>query len=143
MGITIRSKNHSCDMGCGGFNRFRQLVAELHNEDFGVHYSILSMSEVQFMYGDRRVEYFKVYDAATHDFIKSGKVSIGVARFCYASDCDGKANRRRSRHIYNIIKDLDDGIKLGYVGRPDCATMADMKRIFQDCMENGGCVEWD
>lgn len=28
MGITISSKRYSCDMGCGGFNRFRNIVAE-------------------------------------------------------------------------------------------------------------------
>lgn len=37
MGVTIKSKNLSADMGYMGFNRFRQKVAELSNSEFGKH----------------------------------------------------------------------------------------------------------
>ena len=50
---------------------------------------------------------------------------------CQADHC-GKVNARQSKQIYELIKECDgDGI-FGYIGRPDCAKMSDMKDIFSD-----------
>lgn len=38
MGITVRSKNYSIDLGCTGFLRLRTKVAELTAPDIFLHY---------------------------------------------------------------------------------------------------------
>lgn len=130
MGITINSKRHSCDMGYGGFGRFRNTVAEGVGQEFHKHYLLLSDPEVMFLFGDERVEYFKKYDATTNEFVGQGTVTAEVANFLYQSDCDGKVNRQQAKQIYELIKECNDNIVFGYFGRADCATMADLKRIF-------------
>lgn len=138
MGITISSKRYSCDMGYGGFGRFRNTVAEKANTDFHKHYLSLSDQAVTFLHGDERDEYFKKYDATTNEYIGQGMVTIEVANFLYQDDCDGKVDRKQAKQIYELIKECGDNISFGYFGRADCATMADLKKIFSD----GTKVEW-
>lgn len=138
MGITISSKRHSCDMGYGGFGRFRNTVAEKISEEFQVHYLSLTSSETMFLYGEEREVYFKKYDAVTREFIEKGLVTIEVANFLYQSDCDGKIDRKQAKQIYELIKKCNDDIVFGYGGRPDCAKMSDLKSIFSDKTK----VEW-
>lgn len=138
MGITIHSKRHSCDMGFGGFGRFRNAVAEMVSEEFHQHYLALSSSEAMFSTGEERKAYFKKYDTATDEFIERGVVTVEVANFLYQSDCDGKIDRKQAKQIYELIKECKDEIAYGYVGRKDCAKMADMKSIFSDKTK----VEW-
>lgn len=138
MGITIRSKRHSCDMGYGGFGRFRATVAEKVNTAFHTHYLSLTDQAVSFLHGNERDAYFKKYDATTNDYIEQGVVTIEVANFLYQGDCDGKIDRQQAKQLYALIKECDDNIGFGYIGRADCATMADLKKIFSD----GTKVEW-
>lgn len=138
MGITISSKRYSCDMGYGGFGRFRKMVAEKVNEEFNKHYLSLSDQTVMSLYGEKRDEYFKKYDATTYEYIGKGMVTAEVANFLYQSDCNGKIDRKQSKLIYELIKECDDNISFGYSGNADCATMADLKNIFSDRTK----VEW-
>lgn len=138
MGVTISSKRHSCDMGYGGFGRFRNIVAEKVSPEFHKHYLLLSDPEVMFTFGEERVEYFKKYDATTALYIHQGILTPEVASFLYQSDCDGKIDRKQSKQVYELIKDCNNDIVFGYVSRADCATMAVMKNIFSD----GTKVEW-
>lgn len=138
MGITISSKRQSCDMGHGGFGRLRNMVAEKSSTEFHMHYLLLSDPAIMFLYGEERNEYFKKYDATTNEYIGQGMVTVEVANFLYQSDCDGKVDRKQAKQIYELIKECDDNISFGYFGRPDCATMADLKKIFSD----GTKVEW-
>lgn len=138
MGITISSKRHSCDMGYGGFGKFRNAVAEKISGEFHKHYLSLSSSEAMFSFGDERAAYFKKYDATTNDYIEQGIVTIEVANFLYQSDCEGKVDRKQAKQIYELIKEYDDDISFGYLGRDDCAKMSDLKNIFSD----GTKVEW-
>lgn len=138
MGITISSKRHSCDMGYGGFSRFRNAVAEMVNEEFHQHYLSLSSSEAMFSFGEEREKYFKKYDAITNEFIEKGIVTIEVANFLYQSDCEGKVDRKQAKQIYELIKECNDDIVYGYGGRQDCAKMSDLKSIFSDKTK----VEW-
>lgn len=138
MGITISSKRHSCDMGCGGFGRFRNTVAEKVSAEFHKHYLLLSDSTVMFLFGEERKEYFEKYDAITKEYIKQNAVTVEVANFLYQSDCDGKIDRKQAKQIYELIKECDDNISFGYSGRADCADMSDLKKIFSD----GTKVEW-
>lgn len=138
MGITISSKRHSCDMGYGGFGRFRNTVAEKASTEFHKHYLLLSDPEVMFLFEEKRNEYFEKYDATTNEYVEQGVVTAEVANFLYQSDCDGKIDRKQAKQIYELIKDCGDNIVFGYYGRADCTTMADLKSIFSD----GTKVEW-
>lgn len=138
MGITIGSKRYSCDMGYGGFGRFRNIVAENVNEEFYKHYLKLSSSEAMFSYGDKRKEYFKEYDAKTEKFVSQNIIKVEVADFLYQCDCGGEIDRKQAKEIYKLIKECDNTISFGYIGRSDCAKMFDMKKIFSD----GTKVKW-
>lgn len=138
MGVTISSKRYSCDMGCGGFGRFRNTVAEKVNDEFYKHYLKLSDSDAMFSTGQERKDYFEKYDATTKEYINQRTVTVEVANFLYQSDCSGKIDRKQAKEIYALIKGCDDNISFGYSGRSDCAKMSDLKNIFSD----GTKVEW-
>lgn len=141
MGITIKSKNFSSDMGYGGFGRFRKKVAQLTNKKFGEHYE--KLDDATFLWGKAIDEYFKQYDYKTNQLVRENIVSAEIANFCYQSDCEGKINQEQAKQIYEKIKDYDDEICYGYSGRSDCAMFSDLKAIFKDCAENGDTVDWD
>ena len=132
MGVTISSKRYSCDMGYGGFERFRNLVAEKINDDFYKHYLELSSSEAIFSIGNERKEFFEKYDNITKEYINQNIVTIEVANFLYQTDCEGKIDKKQAKQIYELIKGCDNDIVFGYVGRNDCAKMLDLKNIFSD-----------
>jgi len=138
VGITISSKRHSCDMGYGGFGRFRNMVSEKVGVKFHEHYTSMDVPEVIFSSGDKRTEFFEKYNAATEELNEQGEVTIEVANFLYQSDCNGKVDRKQAKQIYELIKGCDDNISFGYSGRKDCAKMSDLKSIFSD--KTG--VEW-
>jgi len=138
MGITISSKRHSFDMGYGGFGRFRNVVAEKVNDDFYKHYLELSSPDAMFSVGDSRKEFFEQYDATTRECVNQSIVTEEVANFLYQSDCGGKIDRKQAKQIYELIKECDDNMSFGYVGRSDCTKMSGMKKIFAD----GTKVEW-
>lgn len=138
MGITISSKRHSCDIGYGGFGRFRNMVAEKVNDEFHQHYLSLSDSKVMFLSDKESKEYFEKYNATTNKYIEQGVVTIEVANFLYQSDCEGKVDRKQAKQIYQLIKECDDNLSFGYSGRVDCARMSHLKMIFSD----GTKVQW-
>ena len=138
MGVSIESKSHNCDLGFAGFNRFRNLVAEKISIEFGEHYKLLTTPEVLNLYGEEHKKFYAEYDAKTNEFIKNGVVPLDVAIFLYKSDCEGKINKQQAKKVYELIKDCDDNIVYGYIGRSDCATMKDFKQIFG----NGSTVKW-
>ena len=140
MGVTIKSKNFSTDMGYGGFMNFRKRVAMLVSKNFGNHYA--KLSEGMFLYGEERDEYFKIYDKETNNFVECSLVSAELANFCYQSDCDGEIDQSQAKKIYEVIKDYDDDFCYGYSGREDCAMFKDLKDIFKDCVDNGGTIIW-
>lgn len=138
MGLTIGSKRYSCDMGYGGFGRFRNTVAEQVNDEFHKHYLRLSSAEIMFLCGEEREKFFKEYDADTRRYIDENEITEEVANFLYQSDREGKVDRNQARQVYELIKDCDDSIMLGYAGKDDCAKMGDMKAILSDKTK----VEW-
>lgn len=141
MGITLHSKNHSVDMGYGGFFRFRSKVANLVNEEFGKHYEDVKKGSYLFNEKERE-KFFAEYDAKTNKFIEDNIVSPEIANFCYQSDSEGSIDQRQAKAIYNIIKDYNDDICYGYAGRPDCAMFSDLKQIFKDGAETRKYIRW-
>lgn len=140
MGVTISSNNHSEDMGYGGFLRFRKKVAALANKTFGAHYETIDGGS--FLFDDARTAFYEQYDAKTEELVKANAITPEISNFCHQSDCEGSIDQRQAQQIYTIIKDYDDNMAYGYVGRPDCATFARLKALMQDCAENGGIIEW-
>lgn len=137
MGITIRSKNFSYDMGYLGFMRFRTEVATQASEEFGELYSTLSKAP---MFGKQ--DFFKDYDEKVSEMVKNSVVSRRIANFCHEPDAEARVNRKTCKAVYELIKDCDDNLSFGYSGRVDCTHMENMKLIFKDCAENGLRIEW-
>lgn len=140
MGVTLRSKNLSVDMGYGGFGRFREKVAYLASHQFGEHYS--TIDEGSWLLDDERKKFFEDFDRKTVELFESGVVSLEVIDFCLQPDCEGKMKRKQVKVIYEVIKHYDDNLAYGYVGRSDCATFASIKAVFEDSAKNGGKVKW-
>ena len=141
MGVTIESKNHSIDLGYGGFMNLRIKVAELTSEDIGEHYKKLNDAP---MFGEElRKKFFEEYDAKTNELDDKydGEMNC-ILHFLYSSDCNGDMELDVCRKIYDIIKDYDDTILYGYCGRPDCAKFSDFKQIVKDCIDTNTNMTW-
>lgn len=125
MGVTIKSKSRSIDLGGGGFKRLRTKVAELAAPDIFEHYKKLGEG----MWYPNRKAFFKDYDEKIAELDKKykGKMS-DILDFLYESDCDAEMDADHCRSIYEVIKDYDDNILYGYAGRKDCAKFADFKK---------------
>jgi len=91
---------------------------------------------------EKRKEFFKKYNLETNKLVKDNIISSYIANFCYQSDCSGSINQDQAKEIYYKIKDYDDDICYGYLGRSDCAMFSDLKNIFKDCVENGDTIDW-
>ena len=137
MGVSISSKDFSCDLGYGGFKVFRDKVSSMVSKEIEEHYTT-EFDKGMFLYGEAREKFFKEYDKKTDKLIKDNKLDLDIAIFLYKSDCDGKLTKKQSKKVYDLIKDCDDNLSYGYSDRPDCATMKDFKQIFG----NGSTVKW-
>jgi hypothetical protein len=140
VGITLKSKNSSVDMGYGGFGRFRSKVANLSGEVFGEHYE--ELNKAMLLFEDERDAFYKNYNAKTDELIEANAITVEIANFCYQSDCEGSIDRQQAKQIYEKIKDYDDDVCYGYAGRSDCAMFSDLKNIFKDCTRNGKIIKW-
>ena len=140
MGITIKSKNYSIDMGYGGFKNIREKIAELTGKEIGEHYKELDKGI--FLYGTALEEFFKNYNKKIAELEEKFKIPYGILDFLYATDCGGKITSKKCEQIYEVIKDYDDNILYGYAGRKDCAKFKDFKEIVKDCIDNKCNMEW-
>lgn len=129
MGLTIKCKkgNKSIDLGYGGFNRFRNKIAELAGGPFVEHYISLNP------FGDK--EYFDEFDRKTREILKNKQADIKVVDFLLQSDCGGSIRYGACKNILNAIGDYDDDILYGYCGRNDCAKFKDFKEILSECID--------
>lgn len=142
MGVTINSKNNSIDLGYMGFNRLRTKVAELINDEIAEHYRECDKST--FIFGDKeREEFFKKYNAETEKLDKKYDYKYNyILHFLYACDSGSTIKVDVCKEIYEIIKDYDDNVAYGYVGRKDCAMFKDFKEIVKDCIDNNEPMKW-
>ena len=87
--VTIESKNHSINLGGGGFICLRTKVAELAAPDIFEHYK-KSMDGMRLYDDDKRKAFYKSYNAKITELDKKykGKMS-NILDFLYESDCDG------------------------------------------------------
>jgi len=137
MGVTIKSKNHSIDLGGGGFCNLREKVAELTNEEIYNHYLILTSfpnySQEEWTEYDKRIN--ELDEKFDHKY-------NSILYFLYEPDNEAEIPVEVCKDLYELIKDYDDNILYGYCGRPDCAKFADFKRIVKDCIETDTPMEW-
>ena len=70
------------------------------------------------------------------------KVRDVVLDFLFASDAGGKVSAKGCKRLYKIIKDYDDDILYGYIGRKDCAMFKDFKDIVKECAERRIILSW-
>ena len=140
MGVTIKSKNKSIDMGCGGFHNLRTKVAELTSKDIYEHYCSLKYAP---LFGEERTQFFEEYDKKIVELAEKHKGKYNkILDFLYESDISGKMTYGTCKKIWEIIKDYDDNILYGYVGRPDCAKFKDFKEIIKDCVDAKTKLIW-
>lgn len=139
MGATIKSSQHSIDLGGGGFRRLRIKVAELAAPDIFEHYKKLD----EFLRPPNRKTFFENYDAKITELDKKydGKMS-DILDFLYEGDCNAEMDADHCRSIYEVIKDYDDDILYGYAGRKDCAKFADFKAVVKDGIDSGDDFTW-
>lgn len=146
MGVTVECKKtgKSCDLGYGGFGRFRKKVASLLNEEFGVHYAKLSTPEMMNVFNSNSdlTQIFDEFDREAERLIKKHKISRRAVDFLWQSDYGGKIPPSACKVIYAAIKDYDDSICYGYAGRKDCAMFSDLKAVFKDCCDTNSYLVW-
>ena len=140
MGVTVESKNHSIDLGYGGFNKLRGKVAELTGDEIGEHYKVLERG--MFLFGEEKTVFFKDYNQKITELAEKHQIPHGILDFLYASAGSGKISASKCKQIYEVIKDYNDDILYGYRGRPDCAKFVDFKEIVADCVENKCSLQW-
>lgn len=144
MGVTIQCERtgNSIDLGYGGSAFLREKIAMLAGKEFGEHYSGLSNSKAMLLDGEARKKFYKDHDAKTEEMIKSGRLSIKIADFCYQPDCSGSIHYGACKTILKAIGDYDDDIAYGYCGRPDCAKFRDFKLLLQECVKCKSDLVW-
>lgn len=100
--VTIESKNHSINLGGGGFICLRTKVAELAAPDIFEHYK-KSMDGMRLYDDDKRKAFYKSYNAKITELDKKykGKMS-NILDFLYESDCDGIMDVPHCRSIYKV-----------------------------------------
>lgn len=137
MGITLGNREHSIDMGCGGFMALRQRIASLLSEEFGELYKVWvrPCSPISDEEGNRMLK--TLYEAGT--LTDNDDVVID---FLFASDLGGKLSVKGCKRLWKLIKDYDDNIVYGYIGRPDRAMFKDFKEIIKESAENNWIVKW-
>lgn len=140
MGVSINSKNHSIDVGYGGFNNLRIKVAELTGKEIFEHYK--NLEKGMLLFGEEKEKFFKKYNKKISEIHKKYNIPDGILDFLYAPDCGGSISPEACAQIWEVIKEYDDNILYGYIGRPDCARFRDFKEIIKDCFDSHCEMEW-
>jgi len=137
MGVTIRNKQKSIDMGCGGFSNLRDTIAGLLSKEFQTLYIEWTkpFSSITDEEGNKMLS--KLYE----DNILTDNDDI-LLDFLFAFDCGGKLSIKGCKRLHNLIKDYDDNILYGYIGRKDCAKFKDFKEIVELCVKNKWIMSW-
>ena len=137
MGLTIRNKESSIDMGSGGFCRLRETIAGILSEEFkDLYVSWTSLSNpISDDEGNERLKALFEKRALKEE-------DAPVLDFLFKPDSEGKLSPKECKRLYSLIKDYDNNILYGYVGRPDCARFRDFKAIVEECAKNRWVLVW-
>ena len=137
MRITIRNKNKSIDMGYGGFFNLRKNIAGIFSPDFKEFYEEWTKPSSKITDEEGNFKLMEFYNKGVFN-----DNDDDILNFLFASDCDGKISAKTCKKLYNRIRDYDDNILYGYIGRPDCAKFSDFKEIVADCAKNHLVLSW-
>jgi hypothetical protein len=129
MGVTIRTKNKSIDMGCGSFFRLRTDIAKAINFEWGMKYEELL----------NRNRYDELNDI-TAEYLADGKISKYLVDFCLQSDAEGHITCWACKYIYRQIQNVDKEDRYG-LGRTS-VSWEEIKNAFKDGSENKGGMKW-
>ena len=137
MGISIGNKNREIDMGYGGFYNLRKNIAGIYSSEFKRLYEewVSPCSKMTDEEGNKQLITLYENDILTDE-------DDVVLDFLFASDAGGKVSAKGCKRLYKIIKDYDDDILYGYIGRKDCAMFKDFKDIVKECAERRIILSW-
>ena len=138
MGVTIENRKHAIDLGYGGFFNLRKTIAKCLDEELGELYAELTESHNYAKKGfSSEKEFFENHDEKVLELCTRKQLDEEVVNFLYLSDCDSESvSFKTCRHLWKYIKDYDDDIRYGYLGRKDCAMFKDFKQIVKECAKN-------
>ena len=135
MGLTICNKYGSIDIGYGGFFNLRKNIAGIYSKEFADLYENWCRGKIKNDEGNKKLQ----------EFFDNGILKDDdelVLDFLFASDCKGKLDGKTCRKLYHHIKDYDDDILYGYVGRPDCAKFKDFKDLVESSYRYRSILRW-
>lgn len=140
MGITIYNHKHSMDMGAFGYAALRATISrQVPCQEFVEIYAELMDYNRAFRESEFTTmrEYFDDYDNRAVEICQRNNLDEEVINFLYKPDtCTKSVSVKTCRHLWRIIKDYDDDVLYGYVGRPDCAKFKDFKDIVRTCIQD-------
>lgn len=129
MGLSIKTKNKSIDMGYGSFSRLRTDIAKAINLEWGMKYEELL-----------NLRRYDELNAITAEYLADGKISKYLVDFCFQSDTEGHITCWACKYIYRQIQNVDKKDMYGYVMAQ--ISWEEMKNVFKDGSENKGGMKW-
>lgn len=129
MGVSIRTKNKSIDMGYTSFFRLRTDIAKAINSEWGMKYEELV----------NRNRYDELNDI-TAEYLADGKISKYLVDFCFQSDSEGHITYWACKYIHQQIQNVDKKDNYGYVMAPN--SWEEIKNVFKDGSKNRGGLRW-
>jgi len=141
MGVCLRSKNKSVDMGYFSFNRLRQRLADMLSDEWSKHYALVHDS---CMWSNEQA---KAYDAKTNAMYADEKKWRRLAIvFLYKPDTGGKLGRKGCKSLAKLMdknKEMWESSyeQFGYVAHMSF-TLADFREMLQDGIDTGKGIRW-
>jgi hypothetical protein len=109
----------------------------LDREFYDVYSTLLDYYKYRELGFESQEEFFEDHDQRVLEICNRKQLDEEVVNFLYRSDCsDESVKPKTCRHIWKYIKDYDDNIIYGYIGRPDRAMFKDFKQIVEECAKN-------
>ena len=141
MGVTIYSKNISCDIGYGGLFRLRKTVAKLCPQDIRDHYMALVDDYFTLIQNDPGL---KLYDAITDNIYAYHQANMRkIIDFLYATDIKARFTYGTAKVLLSLIGEYDDNYVYGYAGWGDCAMkFKDFKQLLEDAVKTKSYWGW-
>ena len=145
MGITITAKNSEYDFSCGylGFARLRGNIANAWDEEFGEHYSNITLYAI--------LQEYDEWDRIANAILSRSRFKEGgrkehdedMVDFLLASDGEGEISYETCKKIYDLIKDIDFGDKVfTYAAYSDGKDYEHFKDFLLDCYKRRENMKW-
>lgn len=133
MGICLKNKEYSMDMGYGSFYNLRKKIAHLYNEEFGNIYEQWVNGECDNSTINLKME--ELFQNNT--FIDQDSYTLN---FLFQSDCEGKISYKDCKRLLEIIGDYTDNIQYGYVYANN--SFSYFKEMLRNCYNKRRNLYW-